>query len=59
MQLMHKDNHDLSEQISMLFEDNKAITAELRQLKRLPLAETPPGNMVTEKMDAKMTDAEI
>lgn len=59
IQLLRKDNHDLSEQISLLIEDNKAITAELRQLKRLPLAETPLGNVATEKNDAKIADAEV
>lgn len=50
IQLLHKDNN-LSEQISNLIEDNRAITSELRQLKRLPPVEHFPIDAVADKTD--------
>jgi len=55
MQLLQKD-HNLSEQISILIQDNKAITSELRQLKHLPSVEPSPIDAVADKTDTVAID---
>jgi hypothetical protein len=55
MQLLRKD-HNLSEQISILIEDNKAITSELRQLKHLPSVEPSPIDTVADTTDTAAID---
>jgi predicted phage-related endonuclease len=55
MQLLQKD-HNLSEQISILIQDNKAITSELRQLKHLPSVEPSPIDAVADKTDTMAID---